>query len=212
MQQLMLPLLLAMDATKKGLLAFVQQMGMVALSELLATEAAMIAGPKGKHMQGRTHHHWGTGSTPVWLRRSQRFARSPARSSSRQGSRRRRSTLPSIEALARWRSDDRARRRADRARRLHARLRSAAWSRVDTTIEAHGASKSNASRALIDATTEKLAQFVVAQARRRRPRRDVHRRHRVRGSRGAHRARRFDRWDQGSARHLGRAPPRTRPS
>ncbi|MGH7298195.1 MAG: hypothetical protein ACRELB_24860, partial [Polyangiaceae bacterium] len=32
-----------MDATKKGLLAFVQQMGMVALSELLAREAAMIA-------------------------------------------------------------------------------------------------------------------------------------------------------------------------
>ena len=45
MQQLMLPLLLAMDATKKGLLSFVQQMGMVALSELLATEAAMIAFP-----------------------------------------------------------------------------------------------------------------------------------------------------------------------
>ena len=65
MQQLMLPLLLAMDATKKGLLAFVQQMGMVALSELLATEAAMIAGPKGKHIEGRTHHHWGTGTTPV---------------------------------------------------------------------------------------------------------------------------------------------------
>jgi hypothetical protein len=47
MQQLMLPLLLAMDATKKGLLSFVQQMGMVVLSELLATEAAAIAGPKG---------------------------------------------------------------------------------------------------------------------------------------------------------------------
>jgi len=31
MQQLMLPLLIAMDATKKGLLAFVQQMGMLAL-------------------------------------------------------------------------------------------------------------------------------------------------------------------------------------
>src|SRR5579859_6412833 len=65
MQQLMLPLLLAMDATKKGLLSFVQQMGMVALSELLVTEAAMIAGPKGKHMEGRTHHHWGTATTPV---------------------------------------------------------------------------------------------------------------------------------------------------
>jgi hypothetical protein len=67
MQQLMLPLLLAMDATKKGLLSFVQQMGMVALSELLATEAALIAGPKGKHIEGRTHHHWGTGTTPVCL-------------------------------------------------------------------------------------------------------------------------------------------------
>ena len=54
MQQLMLPLLLAMDATKKGLLSFVQQMGMVALSELLATEAALIAGPKGKHTDGMT--------------------------------------------------------------------------------------------------------------------------------------------------------------
>jgi hypothetical protein len=65
MQQLMLPLLLAMDATKKGLLSFVQQMGMVVLSELLATEAAEIAGPKGKHIEGRTHHHWGTGTTPI---------------------------------------------------------------------------------------------------------------------------------------------------
>ena len=65
MQQLMLPLLLAMDATKKGLLAFVQQMGMVALSELLVTEAALIVGPKGKHIEERTHHHWGTGTTPI---------------------------------------------------------------------------------------------------------------------------------------------------
>jgi hypothetical protein len=65
MQQLMLPLLLAMDATKKGLLAFVQQMGMVALSELLAKEAEMVAGPKGRHLEGRTHHHWGTAKTPV---------------------------------------------------------------------------------------------------------------------------------------------------
>ena len=61
MQQLMLPLWVAMDATKKGLLAFVQQMAMVTLSELLA-EAAQIAGPKGKHNDGRTHHHWGAAS------------------------------------------------------------------------------------------------------------------------------------------------------
>jgi catechol 2,3-dioxygenase-like lactoylglutathione lyase family enzyme len=65
MQLLKLPLLLAMDATKKGLLSFVQQMGMVALSELLVTEAAMIAGPRGQHIEGRTHHHRGTATTPV---------------------------------------------------------------------------------------------------------------------------------------------------
>jgi hypothetical protein len=61
MQKLMFPLLVAVEATKKGLLSFVQQMGMVVLSELLATEAEQIAGPKGKHVQGRTHHHWGAG-------------------------------------------------------------------------------------------------------------------------------------------------------
>src|SRR5258708_32549924 len=65
MQQLMLPLLLAMDATKKGLLGFVQQMGMGVLSELLEAEAAQIAGPKGKHIEGRTHHHCGTATTPM---------------------------------------------------------------------------------------------------------------------------------------------------
>jgi hypothetical protein len=60
-----LVLVLALEATKKGLLSFVQQMGMTVLSELLATEAAPIAGPKGKHIEGRTHHHWGTATTPV---------------------------------------------------------------------------------------------------------------------------------------------------
>jgi hypothetical protein len=56
----MLPLLLAMDATKKGMLAFVQQMGMVVLSELLASEAEELAGKKGRHATDRTHNHWGT--------------------------------------------------------------------------------------------------------------------------------------------------------
>jgi len=53
MQQLMLPLLLAMDATKRGLLAFVQQMGMAVLREFLATESVQIAGPEGKHQPRR---------------------------------------------------------------------------------------------------------------------------------------------------------------
>ena len=97
-QQLMLPLRLAMDATKKGLLAFVQQMGMVALSELLAREAAMIAGPKGRHIEGRTHHHWGTGTTPVGFggrHVSLPYPRVRARGKGRGAE----VTLPSIDAL-----------------------------------------------------------------------------------------------------------------
>ena len=70
-QQLMLPLLIAMDATKKGLLAFVQQMGMVALSELLAMEAAQVAGPKGKHNEGRTHNPVSYTHLDVYKRQAQ---------------------------------------------------------------------------------------------------------------------------------------------
>src|ERR1700689_3721379 len=65
MQQLMLPLLLALDATKKGLLGFVQQIGMVVLSELLGRGAVMIAGPKGQNIDRSTQHHWCTATTPV---------------------------------------------------------------------------------------------------------------------------------------------------
>src|SRR5262249_47031463 len=61
--QLVLPRMIASDAIKKGLLAFVQQIGMLAFRELLEAEAAQIAGPKGKHNASRTHHHWGTAET-----------------------------------------------------------------------------------------------------------------------------------------------------
>ena len=59
MRQMVLPLIVGAEATKRGLLAIVQQMGKMALRELFDGEAEMIAGPKGKHVLGRTHHHWG---------------------------------------------------------------------------------------------------------------------------------------------------------
>jgi len=65
MRQMVLPLIVGAEATKRGLLAFVQQMGMLALRELFDGEAEMIAGPKGKHVESRTHHHWGTTRTPL---------------------------------------------------------------------------------------------------------------------------------------------------
>jgi transposase-like protein len=158
MQQLMLPLLLAMDATKKGLLSFVQQMGMVVLSELLVTEAAAIAGPKGKHVQDRTHHHWGTGSTAVCFG-GRNVSIGHPRVRARGKGRGNEVVLPSIEALRD--GDPMTARVAEQiALGVSTRGYERSLEPVDTTIAARGASKSNASRALIDATTEKLAQFV----------------------------------------------------
>lgn len=158
MQHLMLPLLIAMDATKKGLLAFVQQMGMIALSELLATEAAQIAGPKGKHHAERTHHHWGTSSTPVCFggrNVSIPHPRVRARGKGKGGE----VTLPSIESL---REGDPLSARVTEQIVLGVSTRGYERSleRLDESIDGRGASKSNASRALIDATGAKLAAFV----------------------------------------------------
>jgi len=159
MQQLMLPLLLAMDATKKGLLAFVQQMGMVVLSELLATEAATIAGPKGKHIEGRRHHHWGTASTPVCFGGRHVSVVHP-RVRARGKGRDKEIELPSMQALRE--GDPMTVRVAEQiALGVSTRGYERSLEPVDAWVETRGASKSNASRALIEATTEKLAQFVT---------------------------------------------------
>jgi putative transposase len=65
MQQLVLPIVVGVEATKNGLLAFVHEMGMLAPQELFSVEAEAIAGPKGRHVEGRTHHHRGTAKTPL---------------------------------------------------------------------------------------------------------------------------------------------------
>jgi putative transposase len=161
MQQLMLPLLVAMDATKKGLLAFVQQMGMVALSELLAVEAAQIAGPKGKHADGRTHHHWGTSATPLCFGgRNVSIAYPRVRRRGR--GKGREVVLPSIEALRE--GDPLSARVAEQVvLGVSTRGYERSLEPVDESIASRGASKSNASRALVETTAEKLAAFVSRQ-------------------------------------------------
>ena len=158
MQQLMLPLLVAMDATKKGLLAFVRQMGMVALSELLAFEAAQIAGPKGKHNDGRTHHPWGAASTPMCFG-GRNVSIAHPRVRARGKGRDREVTLPSLEAL---REGDPLSARV--AEQIVLGVSTRGYERsldpIDESINARGTSKSNASRALIETTAEKLAEFV----------------------------------------------------
>lgn len=65
MHQLMLPLVSGIAATREGLLSFVHQMGLMALNELLAHNAEELAGPKGKRLANRTHHHWGSVPTEL---------------------------------------------------------------------------------------------------------------------------------------------------
>ena len=161
MQQLMVPLLLAMDATKRGLVAFVQQMGMAVLSELLGAEAAMIAGPKGKHLPGRTHHHWGTTRSALCFGGRNVSIERP-RVRTRGANKPREVELPTIEAL---RQGDPLSARV--AEQIVVGVSTRGYERslepLEPELAGRGASKSNASRALIDATTEKLAEFVSHQ-------------------------------------------------
>jgi hypothetical protein len=120
MRQMVLPLIVGAEATKRGLLAFVQQMGMLALRELFDGEAEMIAGPKGKHVPARTHHHWGTTRTPLPFGGRRVVVERPRVRRTGGGE----EMLPSVGA---FRDADPlldSRRGADRAGRLDARLRS----------------------------------------------------------------------------------------
>ena len=61
------PMLAGMTATRENLMAWVHAQGLAALDELFREEAAALAGPKGTHQPGRTHHHWGTTATGLTL-------------------------------------------------------------------------------------------------------------------------------------------------
>jgi putative transposase len=156
-QQLMVPLLLAMDATKKGLLAFVQQMGFAMLHEMLENEATLIAGPKGKHIGNRDHHRWGTARTPLPFGGRNVVIQRPRVRGRGRGAQE--VELPTIEAM---RDGDPMSDRVAEQIVLGVSTRGYARSLEPepAELDARGTSKSNASRALIDATSERLAEFV----------------------------------------------------
>lgn len=62
--QLLLPLVLGAEATKRGLQQFVYEVGMSAALELFAHDAQTLVGPKGKHNTDRAYNHWGSTKTP----------------------------------------------------------------------------------------------------------------------------------------------------
>ena len=155
MRQMVLPLIVGAEATKRGLLAFVQQMGMLALRELFDGEAEMIAGPKGKHAAGRTHHHWGTTRTPLPFGGRHVVVERPRVRRKGGGE----ELLPSVEAFRA--ADPLSARVAEQiVLGISTRGYGPSLGPVAAELETRGDSKSATSRALIDKTTEKLAAFL----------------------------------------------------
>jgi putative transposase len=157
LQQLALPMMIASEAIKKGLLSFVQQMGMLAFSEMLEAEAAEIAGPKGRHADGRTHHHWGTARTTLPFGGRHVVVERPRVRGRGKGSKE--VELPSV-ATAKG-SDPMPTHVAEQVVvGVSTRGYERSLESIDESLESRGESKSHVSRALIAKTTEKLAEFL----------------------------------------------------
>jgi putative transposase len=157
LQQLALPMMIASEAIKKGLLSFVQQVGMLAFSEMLEAEAAEIAGPKGRHAEERTHHHWGTTRTTLPFGGRHVVVERPRVRGRGKGGKE--VELPSVTTA----------RIADPmpthvAEQVVVGVSTRGYARslepLDESLESRGDSKSHVSRALIEKTTEKLAEFL----------------------------------------------------
>jgi putative transposase len=153
-QQLVLPLIVGIEATKKGLLSFVHQMGLLALQQLLAFEATQIVGPKGKHAPTRTHNHWGTAQTTLPFGGRKIVLERP-RVRGPKGE----EPLPSFEA---FREADPLPARVAEQIVLGVSTRGYARSLepVPEDVKTRGASKSAASRGLIDKTQERVDAFL----------------------------------------------------
>ena len=63
--EVLAPLVAGMTATRASLLEWVHAHGLLALQAVFKAEAEALAGPKGKHAVGRTHHHWGATGTEL---------------------------------------------------------------------------------------------------------------------------------------------------
>ncbi|MFO0761385.1 MAG: IS256 family transposase [Byssovorax sp.] len=156
--QLVLPMMLASEAIKKGLLAFVQQLGLLAFTSMLEAEAEQIAGPKGKHAKDRTHHHWGTARTPLPFGGRQVVVERPR--VRRKGKGGGEVELPSVAAARE--TDPMPEHVAEQVvAGVSTRGYERALEPVAESVETRGESKSQVSRALIENTSDKLAEFLA---------------------------------------------------
>jgi len=151
LRRVLVPLVAGAAETKRGLLQWVHAQGLEALDELFRDEAAALAGAKGKHQQGRTHHHWGFAEAELAFGGRRVRVKRP-RVRERDG---REAPLPSLEA---FRHED------PLAERVVTQLLLGVSTRgYGRSLESppprptRGASKSAASRRLVAATRGKLA-------------------------------------------------------
>ena len=153
MRQLVLPMIAGMEVTKTGLLAFVHAMGRAALDELLVSDAERVAGPKHARDPNRRAHHWGTTSTPLPFGGRDIVVERP-RVRGKNGE----LALPLIEELRRR---DPLPDRVAQQIVLGVSTRGYAQSLEPLTSErTRRTSKSAASRALVEKTTEKMRSFL----------------------------------------------------
>ena len=59
-QRLLRPLLEGIEASRRALLEFFYEAGVVALRQQLAAEVEAVVGPKGRHDEGREAYRWGS--------------------------------------------------------------------------------------------------------------------------------------------------------
>ncbi len=157
-EQLVLPIVVSMQAAKEGLLSFVYQVGMQALQEVFAAEAETIAGPKGKRNANRAFNHWGSTQTVLPLGGRNAVVKRP-RVRRKGGEGPAEVSIPAVEEFKR--ADPLPARVAEQivlgvSTRGYAR----SLEPVPDDIVTRGTSKSAASRAFIEKTSEKLADFL----------------------------------------------------
>lgn len=63
--QVLLPMVTGLVTARQDLMTWVHQRGLDALDEVFRGDAEALAGPKGKHREERTHHHWGSTRTEL---------------------------------------------------------------------------------------------------------------------------------------------------
>lgn len=154
-RQIVLPMVEGIEATRTGLFGLVHSMGLAALDEMLRLEAEGIAGPKGKRVSNRTAHHWGTTKTPLPFGGRDIVIERPRVRGKNEGE----LSLPLVEELRR--RDPLQERVAEQiVLGVSTRGYERSLEPVPEGTKTRRASKSSASRALIEKTKEKMRDFL----------------------------------------------------